>query len=113
MAFRKPDTLLPLEQQILDVVLASGADGVHGFALAQQIADAEQARRILSHGTLYKALDRLHRRGLVAAAWEDEAAATAAGRPPRRLYSATATTERVLAAARASSRAARLGEAPA
>jgi PadR family transcriptional regulator PadR len=43
----------------------------------------------LPSGTVYPALSRLERDGLVRSAWEDEAAAHAEGRPPRRNYRIT------------------------
>lgn len=99
MAFRKPDSLLPLEQQILEALLAS-AEPTHGFELAQRLRDGDERRRMLAHGTLYKALDRLRTRGLLEAEWEPADAAADAGRPRRRLYRVTASGERVLASAR-------------
>lgn len=43
--------------------------------------------RLTAHGTLYKALGRLEEFGLLTSRWED--AATAEGRPRRRLYELT------------------------
>lgn len=65
---------------------AAGAGPVHGFELARAIAEAEDARSLTAHGTLYKALSRLDRAGFVASRWEDPDEALAAGRPRRRLY---------------------------
>lgn len=97
---RRPDTLLPLEAEIIAQLVASagrGAGGEHGFALAHRIAQVEGARRLTAHGTLYKALARLERTGLVASRWEDADIALAAGRPRRRLYAVTADGEKALA----------------
>jgi DNA-binding PadR family transcriptional regulator len=47
----------------------------------------------LPDGTVYPLLRRLERRGVLTAAWEDEAAARAEGRPPRRYYALTPVGE--------------------
>lgn len=47
----------------------------------------------LPDGTVYPLLRRLERRGVLSAAWEDESAAHAEGRPPRRYYSLTPVGE--------------------
>ena len=89
MVFRKPGSLLLLEEQILDALIAHGEDGAHGFALAQELAAARGSTSLASHGTLYKALDRLRTRGLLAAEWEPAELAEEAGRPRRRIYRIT------------------------
>lgn len=43
----------------------------------------------LAGGTVYVALSRLHRRGLLRSSWEDDATAEGAGRPRRRYYELT------------------------
>jgi PadR family transcriptional regulator, regulatory protein PadR len=53
----------------------------------------------LPSGTVYPALGRLERDGLVRSSWEDEAAAHAEGRPSRRNYRITAHGARALAEA--------------
>ena len=53
----------------------------------------------LPSGTVYPALSRLERDGLVRSAWEGEAAAHAEGRPPRRNYRMTAHGVKALAEA--------------
>jgi DNA-binding PadR family transcriptional regulator len=50
----------------------------------------------LPGGTVYPALSRLERDGLLASSWEDRKAAHADGRPPRRYYRATAAGVRAL-----------------
>lgn len=105
---------MPLEQSIIDVVLTRGPEGIHGFALAQELSGSRGATRMVAHGTLYKALDRLRRRGLLEATWEDPTEAEAARRPRRRLYTATPAGARALSEARSSTEGAlRWGEAPA
>ena len=54
----------------------------------------------LPSGTVYPALGRLERDGMVRSAWEDEAEAFAQGRPARRYYRVTAAGHRALADAR-------------
>ncbi len=92
MVRRKPGRLLPLEYR----VLAAAADvhridegRFHGYVMAQRLQGAGDGRRLTSHGTLYKALSRLHRAGLLDADWEDSDLAAADDRPRRRLYEIT------------------------
>jgi len=53
----------------------------------------------LPSGTVYPALTRLERDGYLRSDWEDERAAHADGRPPRRYYQITAPGVRALEAA--------------
>ena len=94
---RKPGALLPLELQILEASLdlrRRGDDELHGFAIAREIQEHEGARRLTAHGTLYKALARLEKAGLLASRWEDPAIAAEESRPRRRLYEVTGAGER-------------------
>lgn len=89
---RKPDTLIPLEAAICEAAIELQRRGIsefHGYLLAKFIKDIDEARRFAGQGTLYRALDRLHRRGYVASSWEPPEAANAESRPARRLYSLT------------------------
>jgi DNA-binding PadR family transcriptional regulator len=90
---RKPGAIIGVEQSILaaGARLQAKAGEFHGYSLAKEMRDAEQARRLVSHGTLYKALDRLENAGLVTSSWEDAETAFAHGRPRRRLYRLTAS----------------------
>jgi PadR family transcriptional regulator, regulatory protein PadR len=90
MAYRSPTALLPLERRVLECAVTHAAEGVYGFALAQELATDQGDRRLVAHGTLYKALDRLRRRGLLESRWEDAEVAAAEGRPRRRIYLITA-----------------------
>jgi PadR family transcriptional regulator PadR len=112
MAYRKPGTLLPIEADILSVIAAQGSHGAHGFAVAKDLASGDLSKALVSHGTLYKALDRLLRRGLLSAEWEDPDAAQSAGRPRRKVYWITAAGVAVLEAA-STTGGLRIGEAPA
>ena len=102
MVRRRAGELLPLEVAIL----GAGVDGnrrgepeFHGFAVAKAIQEQDDARRLTAHGTLYKALSRMQRDGLLESRWEDPDIGTAQGRPRRRLYHVT------VAGARAANRA--------
>ena len=50
----------------------------------------------LKSGTVYPALRRLDRNGLLRSSWEDRALAHAEGRPPRRIYELTSEGLRVV-----------------
>lgn len=90
MPRRKPGTLLPLENEILEAALSlrrSGQSAFHGFGLARAMREQSGSRSLTGHGTLYKALGRLEEFGLLTSQWEDAAAVE--GRPRRRLYELT------------------------
>jgi DNA-binding PadR family transcriptional regulator len=98
---RKAGTLIDVEQAILEAgarLAALGTAEFHGYLLAKELRDADQARRLVGHGTLYKALERLERAGLIASRWEDPQLAAGEGRPRRRLYHITTNGTAVLAA---------------
>ena len=88
---RKPGAIIGVEQSILvaGARLQAESGEFHGYSLAKEMRDAEQARRLVSHGSLYKALDRLENAGLVTSRWEDAESAFDEGRPRRRLYRLT------------------------
>lgn len=106
---RKPGAVLPLEASILETAVAlskAGIEQFHGFELAKQLRDDEGRRTLTAHGTLYKALTRMEKAGLLESVWEDPDLAANEGRPRRRLYSITA--EGRIALARVEDAAARL-----
>jgi PadR family transcriptional regulator PadR len=73
-------------------ILKAVADGVrYGFDIMD--------RTELPSGTVYPALSRLERDGLLKSQWEDLEKAHGDRRPPRRYYRITAQGERALAAA--------------
>jgi hypothetical protein len=81
--------LLPLELSILETGVLMHREGCpefHGFLAASRMRDAGEARLLTARGTLYKALDRLERQGLLSSHWEDPDVALSEGRPRRRLY---------------------------
>ncbi|MGH2609820.1 MAG: PadR family transcriptional regulator [Tepidiformaceae bacterium] len=99
---RKADTLLPIELSILRAGMAlrqAGEAEFHGYAVAKEITELGEARRLTAHGTLYRALDRLEQRKLLESRLEDADLAAAERRPRRRLYTVTALGERAAQAA--------------
>jgi PadR family transcriptional regulator PadR len=96
---RREGALIPLEAAVLAAGLdlrSAGQPEFHGFSLAKAIRDGDRARGLTAHGTLYKALDRMERAGLLESRWEDPDVAAEGGRPRRRLYRVTSTGERAL-----------------
>lgn len=100
---RRSDQLLPLELDIVEAALDLRADGepnFHGFALAKRLQQLASAKSLTSHGTLYKALARLERAGLLVSSWEDPEIAASEGRPRRRFYQVTGQAEVAVEVAR-------------
>ena len=90
---------MPLEVAVLAAGLdlrSAGQPEFHGFSLAKAIRDGDHGRGLTAHGTLYKALDRMERMGLLESRWEDPEIGAAQGRPRRRLYRVTGQGERAL-----------------
>ncbi|MGD9932865.1 MAG: PadR family transcriptional regulator [Dehalococcoidia bacterium] len=97
---RKPGALLPLEISILGAAMELARVGTrefHGYLLAGVLREREGARMLTAHGTLYKALDRMGKAGLLESRWEDPEDAAREERPRRRLYHITGAGERALA----------------
>lgn len=96
---RKPGTLLPLEIEILSAAVdlrRSGTDEFHGYLIAREVKGNTDAKLLTAHGTLYKALDRMQKAGLLESRWEDPAIAAVEERPRRRLYHITAVGQAAL-----------------
>lgn len=78
---------------------------ISGVSVLQAITNGYQYgfdiidRTGLPSGTVYPALSRLERDGLVKSAWENDADAHAEGRPARRYYKLTAHGVKALAEA--------------
>ena len=107
---RKPGSLIPLELAICEAAAALRADGhreFHGYEIARTIGDAADRRLLTAYGTLYRALGRLEKMGLLQSRWEDAAIPTRENRPGRRLYALTAAGDAALTEARALEAAAR------
>lgn len=116
MVRRKPGALLPLEVDLLGAAIDlqhAGQGDCYGYALAKALAADVEARRMIAHGTLYKALGRLTNAGLLNSSWEDPAIAEGEGRPRRRLYRITGTGVQARSDARADAAQARADRAPA
>ena len=88
---RKPGQLLPLELAVCQV--ARDVDSFHGYQMAKLLQEGADARLLIAHGTLYRALARLEGMGLLKSRWEDPRIAARENRPGRRLYSLTAAGE--------------------
>jgi PadR family transcriptional regulator PadR len=104
---RKTGAIIPLEVAILeasDELRQAGEPEVHGYLLARIVQDIRHARRLTAYGTLYKALTRLEREGLLASRWEDPQVAAAAARPRRKFYRLTPQGEGALVEARRADR---------
>jgi PadR family transcriptional regulator PadR len=99
---RKTDQLVPLEISILESALAmrgKGTEAFHGYLLAQVLKTDADRRTLTAYGTLYRALHRLERAGVIESFWEDAAEAQATHRPRRKLYRTTPLAQAVLARA--------------
>jgi PadR family transcriptional regulator PadR len=101
---RREGQLLAIEVGILDAAITlkvQGTANFHGFSVAKLIQKTHDARRLTAHGTLYKALGRLERAGLLTSVWEDPDVGAHEGRPRRRLYEVTELGEKAMALSRA------------
>jgi PadR family transcriptional regulator, regulatory protein PadR len=107
---RQQGALIPLEIAICDAAVALSRHGTpefHGYAVARELGDRSNTRLLTAHGTLYRALARLERMGLLTSRWEDPTLSEADGRPRRRLYCLTPAGEAALVDARRAADAAR------
>ena len=69
---RKAGSLVPLEQALClaaEGLRRRGFKTFHGFSIAKELQDVSDARLLTAYGTLYRALGRLERMGLLASAW--------------------------------------------
>ena len=100
---RKPGALLGIEVSILEAgadLSKIGSPEFHGFLIAKHIKTSKDARLLTAHGTLYRALNRLEKAGLLVSRWEDPEIAAGENRPRRRLYRVTLKGETALAQTR-------------
>jgi PadR family transcriptional regulator PadR len=100
---RKLGQLVPLEVAICEAasdLRAEGIEAVHGYELAKTLAHAADVQQLTAYGTLYRALGRLEKMGLLTSEWEDPAVPARENRPGRRLYSLTAAGDSAVAEAR-------------
>ena len=100
---RKPGALVPLETAICStaaLLRRRGQGEFHGYEIAKALGDAADTKLLTAYGTLYRALGRLEKMGLLTSRWEDPAVPARENRPGRRLYSLTALGETAAADAR-------------
>jgi DNA-binding PadR family transcriptional regulator len=93
---RKPGALVPLELAICStaaLLRRRGEQEFHGYEIAKALGDAADTKLLTAYGTLYRALGRLEKMGLLASRWEDPAIPARENRPGRRLYTLTALGE--------------------
>jgi DNA-binding PadR family transcriptional regulator len=93
---RKPGSLVPLEVAICLIATDLQRDGTHefhGYEIAKRLGDVSDRRLLTAYGTLYRALGRLERMGLLRSHWEDAQIPARENRPGRRLYTLTAAGE--------------------
>jgi PadR family transcriptional regulator, regulatory protein PadR len=95
---------VPLEIAICEAAAAlrsRGHEAFHGYEIAKTIGDASSGRLLTAYGTLYRALGRLEKMGLLQSRWEDPEIPARENRPGRRLYTLTALGDAALVDARA------------
>ena len=100
---RKEGILLPIEIGILEAgleLVGKQVDEFYGFLIAKQVKEREDARKLISYGTLYKALSRMENAGVLSSRWEDSAIALDSHRPRSRLYQVPPLGRTALANAR-------------
>jgi DNA-binding PadR family transcriptional regulator len=93
---RKPGGLVPLERAICETAAGlhrSGTEEFHGYELAKRLSDIADQRLLTAYGTLYRALGRMEKMGLLESRWEDPAIPARENRPGRRLYRLTGAGE--------------------
>lgn len=93
---RKPGGLVPLELAICASaadLLRQGIREFHGYQIAKRLGDESDSRLLTAYGTLYRALGRLEKMGLLRSRWEDPQIPARENRPGRRLYTITAAGE--------------------
>jgi PadR family transcriptional regulator PadR len=106
---RKAGGLVPLEMAIClgaSDLRRKGQQDFHGYEIAKHLGDETDRRLLTAYGTLYRALGRLEKMGLLKSRWEDPQIAADENRPGRRLYKLTKEGERAAADAREAARAA-------
>ena len=101
---RKQGAVLPIEESVLRIAVATQAE-FHGFEMAKELQEIDDAKRLTAHGTLYKALSRMETAGLLESQWEDPQKAADEDRPRRRLYKITGAGEVALSRLDAARRA--------
>ena len=83
---------MPLEVEICAAaadLTRQGVEEFHGYELAKGLSNGADRRMLTAYGTLYRALGRLEKMGLLQSRPEDPAIAARERRPGRRLYTLT------------------------
>jgi DNA-binding PadR family transcriptional regulator len=96
---RKPGALVPLELAICEVAAKlrrRGSGDFHGYEIAKLLSETADTRLLTAYGTLYRALGRLEKMGLLESRWEDADLPSRESRPARRLYTLTGAGENAL-----------------
>ncbi len=99
---RKAGALVPLEIAICRAAAKlhrRGEAAFHGYEMAKMLKAAADARLLTAYGTLYRALGRLEKMGLLESRWEDPQIPARENRPGRRLYKLTALGEEAVVTA--------------
>jgi DNA-binding PadR family transcriptional regulator len=99
MPRRQPGSLFPLEVAILATCQRAGEPGIHGFAIARQMLEHGDTRRLAATGTLYRALYRMEEAGLLESSWATPADEETTASPRRRMYRITQNGVTALATA--------------
>lgn len=101
---RKPDALIPFEKELIEAAIAireNGHNEFYGFQIAETIkairlrkqlkelqpSKWQRLRATVGYGTLYRALDRLRKMGVLQSRWEE--LPPGENRPRRRYYHLT------------------------
>ena len=88
--------LAPLTPVAIQILLALAENKLHGYGIKQEIEKRTDGAMSLGSGTLYEAIQRLERDGLIADAPPPSDAPS--GRRPRRYYRILPTGKRALEA---------------
>lgn len=86
---RPPDRLSFYEELILAALDEQKAAGIHGLGISESIQTMTAGEYDLGGSTLYPALKKLERLGLIGGRWESLTVARAAGRPRRQYWRIT------------------------
>ena len=87
MTLSRPDELLPLTPQTLNVLLTLGHRTLHGYAIMQELEARTEGREQLLPGSLYATIARMVKEGLIV---EVKESGEHSGGKRRREYRATA-----------------------
>jgi DNA-binding PadR family transcriptional regulator len=91
-----PENHLPLTPAVFHILLALTGSEKHGYAIMREVEETTEARMVLGPGTLYGAIKRLLKAGLIAEI--DERPDPALDDSRRRYYELTDLGRKVLAA---------------